>query len=119
MPDKINTADFGLMIHEERKYQADRWADGTEDGLDKIDDDKNEATDFVAHIAHHSSRWFPGGFPPYGRGVLADFKAQMVKVAALAFAAYKWADRRMIDIDDAEAALQRGVSEDTDGDEAA
>ena len=110
MPDKINTADFGLMIHEERKHQADRWADGTEDGLNAIDDDYNGANDFVAHIAHHSSRWFPGGFPPYGRGVLADFKVQMVKVAALAFAAYKWADRRMTDIDDAEAALQRGVS---------
>ena len=114
MSDRIR--EFFQKVREERSYQADRWSDGTEDGLDVIDDDKNEANDFVAFIAHHATRWMPGGFPPYDRVVLTTFKTQMVKVAALAFAAHTWADRRITDTDDAETALQRGVSEGVPGD---
>ena len=108
MSDKIK--EFFEKVVEERKHQADRWADGTEDGLDAIDDDNNGACDFVAHIAHHATRWFPGGFPPWSVLTLESFRKQMVNVAALAFAADKWAGRQIADIDTADAALQRGVS---------
>lgn len=84
----------------EREYQAERWGDGTDASLDAIDDEKNSAESFMAFIAHHATRWFPGGFPPHGALALADFRKQMVKVAALAFAAARWAERRMEELDD-------------------
>ena len=111
MPDKIK--EFFDKVVEQRKHQADRWADGTEEGLDAIDDAHNGANDFALLISRCAM--LPRTLSPEGRDSLEDFRGQMVKVATLAYAAHRWADRRITDIDDAEAALQRGVS----GDEAA
>ncbi len=113
MPNKIK--EFFDKVVRERRLQAHRWADGTEEGLDAIDDDNNEANDFAAVIAHYATLHLPGTLSPEGRDSLVSFRGQMVKVATLAYAAHKWAGRRITDIDDAEEALQRGVS----GDEAA
>lgn len=90
---------FMEEVRAERDHQADKWGDGSEASLDATDDKMNSAESFTAFIAHHSSRWFPGGFPPHGALTLAAFRSQMVKVAALAYAAARWADRRMAEID--------------------
>lgn len=72
-------------IKNEREYQVNKW--GT-----RADLEVNQPNDFVAYIAHHSTRWFKGGFAPYSRDTLEDFRAQMVKVAALAVAAIESVD---------------------------
>ena len=48
--------------------------------------------DWVGYIAHHSSRWFTGGFAPYSPDELKKFRSQMVKVATLAVAAIQSTD---------------------------
>lgn len=73
-------------IKAEREYQKEKW------GVEK-DDTLNTPNDWVAYIANHSSRWFPGGFRPYSEEVVADFRTQMVKVATLAVAAIESVDR--------------------------
>jgi hypothetical protein len=73
-------------IRAERKYQLTRW--GT-----RADDEINHPMDWVGYIAHYSTRWFSGGFRPYPRNVLFDFRTSMIKVAALAVAAAAWSDR--------------------------
>lgn len=80
-------ADVYEEIKAERAYQIERW------GNDK-DDELNRPNDWVAYIAHHSSRWFPGGFAPYSPEVLDEFRKQMVKVATLAVAAIESHDRK-------------------------
>lgn len=75
-------------IVEERKYQKEKW--GTEADL-KI----NTPMDFVGYIAHHSTRWFPGGFRPYSAATLGDFRQEMIKVATLAVAAIEATDAIM------------------------
>lgn len=82
-------------IRKERNMQAEKWGDGTWESLDAIDDDKNGPLEFTAYIAHHATRWFPGGFPPYSNEALHTFRNQMIKVAALAYAAVAWVDRRL------------------------
>jgi hypothetical protein len=72
-------------IRAEREYQVRKW--GTDADLHV-----NTPMDFVGYIAHHSSRWFGGGFRPYSRETLQAFRKQMVKVAALALAAIEHAD---------------------------
>ena len=84
--------DFVSAVLAELDYQATRWADGSRKGLLDIDTEKNSPNDLVAFIAHHSSRWFPGGFPPYSVETLNAFQQQMVKVAALALSAHHSAD---------------------------
>ena len=74
-------------IKAEREYQIARWGNDADDKL-------NGPNDWVAYIAHHSSRWFPGGFAPYSPEVLEDFRKQMVKVATLAVAAIESHDRK-------------------------
>ena len=86
---------FMLDIKRERDHQADKWADGTEEGLDQIDFENNSEMSFVGYIAYHATRWFPGGFPPYSLTTLSEFRTQMVKVATLAYAAIRWADNHI------------------------
>lgn len=84
VPDDILNA-----IAAERDYQTRRW--GVE-----ADDTKNEPNDWVAYISHHATRWFSGGFAPYDFGTVEAFRAQMVKVAALAIAAIESIDRQRV-----------------------
>ena len=72
-------------IENERDYQLTKWGP-------RADLEINRPNDFVAYIAHHSTRWFKGGFSPYSRETLEDFRQQMVKVAALAVAAIESVD---------------------------
>lgn len=82
-------------IAAERLYQAVKFGGGSLDALDKMDDEYNDPAAFTAYIAHHSTRWLPGTFPPFDQPeVLADFRKQMIKVAALAVVAVGWVDRK-------------------------
>lgn len=72
-------------IKNERDYQITKW--GTD-----ADFTINAPMDFVGYIAYHSTRWFEGGFRPYSRETLENFKAEMVKVATLAAAAVESVD---------------------------
>lgn len=72
-------------ITHEREYQKDKW------GVD-ADLKINTPMDFVGYIAHHSTRWFNGGFRPYTAETLTDFRKEMIKVATLAVAAVEATD---------------------------
>jgi hypothetical protein len=72
-------------IETERTHQINKW------GID-ADLNINTPMDFVGYIAHHSSRWFSGGFRPYPKEVLVAFRTQMIKVATLAVAAIEHVD---------------------------
>lgn len=77
-------------IDAERTYQDGKWGH-------EADDTKNQPNDWVAYIAHHSTRWFNGGFAPYPAATVAEFRKQMVKTAALAVAAIESLDRQTRD----------------------
>lgn len=91
----ITAPQFFEIIHAERTYQAQRWGDGSEASLDRTDLEKNDPFAFASYIALHSSRWHPGGFPPYNGDTLAKFRVQMQKVGALCYAAWRWTRFRM------------------------
>lgn len=78
-------------IDAERDYQDKKWGHNA-------DDTKNEPNDWASYIAHHSTRWFNGGFAPYDATTVAAFRKQMVKTAALAVAAIESLDRQTRDI---------------------
>ncbi len=84
MNDAIN---ISTEILAEVESQRNRW--GT-----AADDTVNTPNDFVSYISHHASRWFPGGFAPYSAATLDAYRAQMVKVAALAVSAIASLDRQ-------------------------
>jgi hypothetical protein len=71
----------------ERLYQEQRFGNDADDTL-------NTPNDFVSFISYHSTRWFGGGFAPYSAETTAAFRKQMIKVAALAFAAVESLDRQ-------------------------
>ena len=87
--DQLLCRDILNEIERERAYQDGKWGH-------KADDTKNEPNDWVAYIAHHSSRWFSGGFAPYNTPTVDAFRKQMIKVAALAVAAVESLDRQRI-----------------------
>ena len=105
----INTSieEFMKEVAAERAYQVRCWGEGDEDKLDRTDDEKNGPESFTAFIAHHSSRWFPGGFPPHGINTLRAFRVQMIKVAALAYAAVRWTDRRLAEMEATEVTEEK------------
>lgn len=74
-------------IKEEREYQDKRWGH-------HADDTHNKPTDYVAYIAHYSTRWFPGGWAPYSAKTVEEFRTSMVKTAAIAVAAIESIDRQ-------------------------
>lgn len=74
-------------IKAERDYQDGRWGH-------RADDELNRPNDWSSYIAHHSTRWFSGGFPPYSASTVDSFRKQMIKVAALAVAAVESIDRQ-------------------------
>lgn len=77
-------------IKAEREYQLKKWGD-------EVDRTINTPNDFAAYIAHHSTRWFKGGFTPYPKNVVDDYRTQMIKTAALAVAAVEALDRQRDD----------------------
>lgn len=85
--------EFTEEMRKERQYQSNKWASGTEDSLDDVDS-RNTLSDWVLYIAKFATHAFHGGFdqqnPPIT--MLATFKRSMVKVATLAYSAYRWAD---------------------------
>jgi len=74
-------------IETERQYQENKWGN---DADDKI----NFPNDWVTYINHHATRWFKGGFAPYDDKTIDAFRAQMIKVAAIAVAAAESIDRQ-------------------------
>lgn len=74
-------------INNERIYQEGKWGN-------EADDTKNTPNDFASYIAHHSTRWFNGGFAPYDTQTVDKFRNQMIKTAALAVAAVESLDRQ-------------------------
>lgn len=87
---------FARKIVAERAHQIARFSpDGTEEGLNRVDDEKNDAPHFAAYAAHYAMRWFPGGFGPWNQATFVEFKRCMVKAATIAYAAHEWADRRL------------------------
>jgi hypothetical protein len=77
-------------IRAERDYQRDKWGD-------EADVKVNTPNDFVSYISHHSTRWFNGGFTPYPKTVVDDYRTQMIKTAALAIAAVEALDKQRSD----------------------
>lgn len=86
---------FTALIYQEREHQADRFGNGDAAVLDHTDDHKNGPLQFVAYIAAYSTKWFRGGFPPFGLAAEMAFRTCMVKVATLAFAAYASTTRKL------------------------
>lgn len=74
-------------IAKEREYQKEKW------GI-KADLEDNTPNDFAAYIAHHSSKWFNGGFTPYPTEIVDAYRKAMVKTAALAVAAIEALDEQ-------------------------
>lgn len=77
-------------IRAEREYQKNKWGN-------KADVEINTPNDFVSYIAHHSTRWFNGGFAPYPTSVVDNYRTQMIKTAALAVAAIEALDSQRAD----------------------
>lgn len=80
-----NVEDVVKEIVAEREYQVKKWGDTNDLYV-------NTPMDFVGYIANHSTRWFGGGFRPYSREVLENYRKQMIKTAALAVAAIEHTD---------------------------
>jgi hypothetical protein len=74
-------------IRAEREYQKNKWGD-------EVDVTVNTPNDFVSYIAHHSTRWFDGGFTPYTSDVVDTYRKQMIKTATLAVAAVEALDKQ-------------------------
>lgn len=91
----LNLYDFAGEVAEEREHQADRFGDGTEEGLDRTDQEHNGPMEFTCYIVAYVARWFSNSFPPYDENTILEFRRYMVKVAALAYAGARWADWKL------------------------
>lgn len=91
----MKTASIFEEIDGERQHQADRFAEGSLEKLEAVDTEKNGPNDFVAYVAAYSSKWFPGGFGPFNRDALVNFRKSMLKTAALAVSAIIWVDKKL------------------------
>lgn len=74
-------------INRERTYQQGRWGDSA-------DDSKNTPWQWTAYIAAYATKWMRGSFPPITRDEADDFRAKMIKTAAIAVAAVESLDRQ-------------------------
>lgn len=72
-------------VDAERLYQIQRW--GT------LDEEYNNPNDFVAYIAHYSTKWFGGEVAPYDLETMIRFNEAMVKTAAIAVAAAEYSQK--------------------------
>jgi hypothetical protein len=76
-------------IQVERGYQDSRWGTANDDKF-------NTPWMWVAYIARYSTTWMNGQFLPVGDYAVNNFRASMVKVAAIAVAAVESIDRQRI-----------------------
>lgn len=60
----------------------------------EVDDQENGFMEWVGYITKYATRWFPGGFAPWGTTTQEAFRESMIKVAALAVAAVEQFDRK-------------------------
>lgn len=74
-------------VAEEVRFQQDRW--GTQ-----IDDTKNTPWMWAAYISQYATRWMAGTFLPLERNITDNFRAAMIKVAAIAISAVRSIDRQ-------------------------
>lgn len=74
-------------IKKERDYQDGKWGH-------TVDDEKNTPWMWLAYIAAYASKWMVGTFPPLTREVGDDFRAKMIKTAAICVAAVESIDRQ-------------------------
>ncbi len=74
-------------ISYERTYQQGKYGDSKDDTYMTPDQ-------WVADITQYATRWRPGTYLPHSAIVVDDFRANMVKVAALAVAAIESLDRQ-------------------------
>ena len=95
----MDIAGFADEIALEREHQAARWADGTDAKLDAVDNEKNGLLEFSMYLCRYATAWCPGGFPPYDPATLRSFRSHMIKVATLAYAATRWVDRKLEEVE--------------------
>lgn len=74
-------------IESERHYQDTKWGVGTDDTV-------NTPWMWVSYIAAYATKWMVGTFAPLKRETTYDFRAKMVKTAAIAVAAIESLDRQ-------------------------
>lgn len=72
----------------ERAYQSAKWGNLN-------DDTCNLPNDWVAILAHYSTKWLRGEVGPYSPECVADFRRCMIKCAAIATAAAESLDRQV------------------------
>lgn len=87
--EKLHCAWLLQDVMQERLHQIEKW------GGARVDDEKNTPNDFVSYLAHYSTRWYSGAFPPYDTDTLRAFRKSMIQTAALALAAAQWVDREL------------------------
>lgn len=73
-------------IESERTYQIEKWGNDTDDSL-------NTPWMWVAYISHYATKWMRGAFK-LGSNDVDDFRAKMIKTAAIAVAAVESIDRQ-------------------------
>lgn len=74
-------------IDAERAYQDGKWGHRTDDTL-------NTPWMWAAYIAAYATKWMVGTFAPLQRAVTDDFRAKMIKTAAICVAAVESIDRQ-------------------------
>lgn len=75
------------QIEQEREYQQKRWGNTTDDTL-------NTPWMWVSYIAAYATKWMVGTFLPLKADVVTDFRAKMIKTAAICVAAVESIDRQ-------------------------
>lgn len=92
-----NLAEILSNVEAEVRYQADIMGGGDVDGLLAFDLEHNAPHDFVAYVARYATKWDDGSVDAYSNEELQAFRSCMVKVAAVAVSAVRWADYALRD----------------------
>ena len=74
-------------VKDERTYQDGKWGHS-------LDDTKNTPALWMSYISNYMSLWMKGLFEPYPKSMMDDYRAKMIKTAALAIAAVESLDRQ-------------------------
>jgi hypothetical protein len=76
-----------LEISQERRYQDKRWGH-------EVDDTLNTPWMWCAYVTAYATKWMAGTFAPLKTETVDDFRAKMVKTAAICLAAIESLDRQ-------------------------
>lgn len=80
-----------MSVYDEVKteidYQEKKWGH-------LVDDTINTPWMWVSYIAAYATKWMVGSFAPLGGKTADDFRAKMIKTAAIAVAAVESFDRQ-------------------------